>query len=83
MSATNPRFIDLALSGRVAIPALKVSIIVGTVLAIINHGVAMTSGELDVGRLVQIGLTYLVPYCVSTYSSVRAIQGQVRDNQAG
>jgi Mg/Co/Ni transporter MgtE len=64
-------FVALATSKAVARQALKVSLVVGTVLALINYwdAPALTANE-----WIKIGLTYLVPYCVSTYSSVRAIQ---------
>ena len=49
----------------------------GTILALINHGSALRQGIPDGERLLQIGLTYLVPYCVSSYSAVRALQRQL------
>ena len=52
--------------------ALKVAALVGTLLLLINHGEAVWNGELDGPRLIRIGLTYLVPYAVSTFSSVQA-----------
>jgi hypothetical protein len=75
MADTSPGFLDLALTSQVIVPALKISLAVGTVLALINHGSAIFRMELGAERLLQIALTYLVPYCVSTYSAVKAIQG--------
>jgi len=75
MSNVPTSFIALALSKKVVSSALKVSILVGTLLALINHGGALLNMTLSVDRVAQILLTYLVPYCVSTYSSVNAIQG--------
>jgi hypothetical protein len=46
------------------------SLIVGTILTAINHGPAILAGEVTRQRLFQIALTYLVPYTVSTVSSV-------------
>jgi len=43
------------------------------VLIAINHGDALLRGEIDAGRLLKMGLTVLVPYTVSTLSSVGAI----------
>lgn len=60
--------------------ALRVSLLVGTILVIINHADAMLSGQITGIRLVQIALTYLVPYCVSTYASVGAIR-QLRGHE--
>ena len=67
-------FFQLAFTRHVVINALKVALIVGTILAIINYGSAMLSGNLSLSSAMKIALTYLVPYCVSTYSTVKALQ---------
>ncbi len=46
------------------------SLIVGTVLVAINHGPAIVAGQLTRERILQILLTFIVPYVVSTVSSV-------------
>jgi hypothetical protein len=53
--------------------AIKVSIVVGTLLVLINHVPALLQGDITRFRLFQIGLTYVVPYCVATWSSVSAL----------
>ena len=58
---------------------LKYGIVVGSILIIINHGNAMAAGTVDATRMIQMVLTVLVPYCVSTASSV----GAVIDQRAG
>ena len=50
--------------------SFRVSLIVGTILVGINHGDAIIDGRVGLNELLKIFLTYLVPYCVSTYSSV-------------
>ena len=67
-------FFALSTSGPVVMRAMKLSVIVGSILAVINHGPGIANASLSYGNVLQIALTYLVPYCVSTYSSVRAIQ---------
>ena len=48
--------------------SLIVALIVGTILNLINQGDAVFTGmPIDVTKLL---LTYLVPYCVSTYGAV-------------
>ncbi len=48
--------------------SLRVAVIVGTILNLINQGDALfAGGSLD---LVKLTLAYLVPYCVSTYGAV-------------
>ena len=67
-------FFALALSRPVAIRAIKVALIVGTILAIINQGDKIFAMSLTSQAVVQIILTYLVPYSVSTWSAVKAIE---------
>jgi hypothetical protein len=54
--------------------ALTYALIVGTVLITINHGDAIVRGNVDTTRLLKMGLTVMVPYLVSTFSSVGAIR---------
>ncbi len=63
----------------IVIRGLKYGILVGSILIIINHGNAMVAGTVDSTRVIQMILTVLVPYCVSTASSV----GAVIDQRAG
>ncbi|WP_298942017.1 nitrate/nitrite transporter NrtS [uncultured Psychromonas sp.] len=74
MTKQAPGFLDIALTSKVVKPALKVALFVGTLLALINHGSALLLMDLDMSRFFQIILTYFVPYGVSTYSAVKAIQ---------
>ena len=50
--------------------AFITAIIVGTILIAINHGPAILSGQVTHARIFQMCLTVLVPYTVSTVSSV-------------
>ena len=54
--------------------SLKVGGVVGTVLVAINQGDLVVAGQLPPEASWKIPLTYLVPYCVSTYASVSAIR---------
>ena len=54
--------------------AIKTSLIVGTLLVSINHGPAILAGDVQLGRYLQMLLTYFVPYAVSTTSAVSAIR---------
>jgi hypothetical protein len=69
-----PTRIALALSGPVVRRALKFAVVVGAILIAINHGGAIVSGEISAERWLKMGLTVLVPYCVSTLSSVEAMR---------
>ena len=56
----------------VVVRGLKYAVVVGAVLVIINHGDRILQSPIDGRTLVKIGLTVLVPYCVSVLSSVAA-----------
>lgn len=67
-------FRSLAFSRLVVVRAIKVALIVGTILAFINHGDRIVTLSLDAQGLFKVALTYLVPYCVSTWSAVGALR---------
>ncbi|MEP3296491.1 MAG: nitrate/nitrite transporter NrtS [Pseudoruegeria sp.] len=82
MSANRPHpnpasdlgFWDIALSRLVVKRATRIALVVGTVLATINHGDRLMYADLNFAMIVKILLTFCVPYSVSTYSSVLAIR---------
>ena len=67
-------FFAIALQPRVVRRALLYAVVVGSVLIAINHGDALLAGQLDAARCWKMGLTVLVPYAVSTLSSVGALR---------
>jgi hypothetical protein len=67
-------WLRLALDRTVVRRALRTAAIVGSILTAINHGSALLQGDVDAVRLFRIGLTVLVPYAVSTTSSVAALR---------
>ena len=69
MKASPPRFWTAAFRREIVRRAVRTAALVGSVLAAINHGPALMAGTMDGQRWLQIGLTFLVPYCVSTYSA--------------
>ena len=64
----------ISVQGPVVRRALLFACTVGPVLVAINHGDALLRGEVGAGRWLKIGLTMLVPYVVSTLSSVLALR---------
>lgn len=74
-------WLQMALTRSVVQRGFRVSAVVGTLLVTINHLPAIWSGDLSRMRMFQIGLTYLVPYCVATWSSVSALREA--DNKSG
>ncbi|MEE8580461.1 MAG: nitrate/nitrite transporter NrtS [Myxococcota bacterium] len=69
-------FFSLALCPAVVRTAVGFSLVVGPVLIGINHSDTLLRGEVDGTRLIKMGLTMLVPYVVSTLSSVRAMRDE-------
>jgi hypothetical protein len=53
----------------ILIAAIKVALVVGTILNVINQGVEIMDGVSP--SWFHVGLNYLVPYCVSSYSAAR------------
>lgn len=52
--------------------ALLVAVIVGTVLNVINSYDVFVDGTFTGKNVIRIMLTYITPFCVSLYSSVKA-----------
>jgi hypothetical protein len=72
-------FLRVASQGAVVRRALAYAVGVGSILIAINHGDAILEGDVSGTRLLKMGLTVLVPYAVSTLSSVsalRSLEGQ-------
>jgi len=61
--------VQRACAPRIARPALKVALVVGTVLNVVNNGDRLWWGEAI--NWWQFALNFLVPYCVSSYSAAR------------
>ena len=53
--------------------AIKVALLVGTVLLTINHGPALASGTMTPQRWGSALLTYLVPYAVNIHGQYTAM----------
>jgi thiamine transporter ThiT len=49
--------------------AIKTSLVVGTVLGLINHSDKLIHGTLTRTSIIQIVVTYLVPYSVATFGA--------------
>ena len=54
--------------------SLKVALVVGTALNLINQGDFLMGGEGF--NLFKCLLTYMVPYCVATYGAVTAVRAR-------
>jgi hypothetical protein len=47
--------------------ALKVALVVGSILFTINHGSALIKGQMNSDRWIAATLTYIVPYLVNIH----------------
>lgn len=57
----------ILLDPKFAPTAVRVALIVGSVLFTINHGAALAKGEMTKNRWLSGTITYLVPYIVSIH----------------
>ncbi|MFN3915827.1 MAG: nitrate/nitrite transporter NrtS [Aquabacterium sp.] len=62
-------FLRTACTPHIMRNAVKVALVVGTVLNAVNQGAHVWRGEPI--SWWQVAMNYLVPYCVSTYSAVK------------
>jgi len=51
----------------------RVALVVGTLLTLINQCGRVLALDIDAPTLARIVLTYIVPYCVSTWAAVGAL----------
>lgn len=58
--------------------ALKIAVVVAPILIIINHHDEIIGYKFTSDLIIKSLLTFLVPYCVSAYSSARAYS-EMRD----
>ncbi len=63
--------LQIWLSKKILYRSVKTALVVGTILAFINHGDLIISGALTVERWLTIGLTCLVPYSVASWTATR------------
>lgn len=54
---------------QIMLPALKVALVVGTLLNLVNQGGNLISGQPI--NFLQVLLNFSVPFCVSSYSAAR------------
>lgn len=80
VNLTERSFFNIACSRAVVVRACKVAMLVGTMLALINHSEKIINLSFSTQDWFKILLTYLVPYGVSTWSAVGAIKSNAANN---
>jgi len=66
------KHLHIARQPEVVYTALRFAVIVGPILVFINHGDAILAGTMDSLTWLKSALTMIVPYTVSTLSSISA-----------
>lgn len=74
---TKRGILSLMVQPEVVSGALRVSMLVGTVLNVVNNGERLWSQQPV--SLWQVAMNYLVPFCVSSYSAARIEAARSRD----
>jgi hypothetical protein len=64
-------FVSYCIERDTLVRSIKTALVVGTILALINHGQDMLSGEFSWRWMAPMLLTYLVPFSVATYGQVQ------------
>jgi len=67
--------IEIACRPEVVRTSLRFAVIVGPILVMINHGDVILDGAMDMVGWLKCALTIIVPYAVSTLSSISAYRG--------
>ena len=63
--------------------SIKTGLVVGTILALINHGQQLLSGRFSPEWVIPMLLTYLVPFSVATYGQVEGKRQRDRLQKVG
>ena len=75
-------YFDPLVDPQAASIALRVALVVGSVLFLINHGAALLQGEMNCARWISACLTYLVPFSVNIHGQYVS-RARARARQAG
>lgn len=65
-------FLKAATKKKTLLTSLRVALVVGTILGLINYGDRIfLHHNMATVDWVKLGITYLVPFCVATYGAAR------------
>ncbi|GAA4245274.1 hypothetical protein SAMN04489797_1454 [Winogradskyella sediminis] len=70
------KLLKIALEKDIVISSIKVAIVVGCILNIINQGDLLYHLNFEKVNWLKLGLCFVVPYSVSTYASVKVKTGR-------
>lgn len=72
-----PEFTASLVDPKLVPTAVKVALVVGSILFVINHGTALMAGKMKRERWISAALTYLVPYVVNIHGQYISRSRQV------
>jgi hypothetical protein len=65
-------FLSAATDKGTVVTSIKVALVVGTILALINYGDRVfIRHDMRLLDWIKLSITYVVPYCVATYGAAR------------
>lgn len=70
--------LEIWLSKKILYRSVKTALVVGTILAFINHGDLILSGALTAECWIKMSLTCLVPYSVASWTATRAQMEKIK-----
>ena len=56
---------------------IKIALVVGTLLSLINQGSVIFGGDATVATWVRVGMNYIVPFCVSSIGFLSATRRRI------
>ncbi len=71
-----PGFFETAAQRTILVGGVKVALVVGPILCAINQGDVILAGSAP--DFLKLGLTFMVPFCVSVYSATRFSRNAAR-----
>ena len=77
--SAKPRWVRLLRNRQVLVDAAKVSLVVGTLLNLVNQWEPLSAGQWPV--FTDTLLNYLIPFGVSLFSSIKALSSAVANNE--
>ena len=70
VSLANPKFVSTG---------IKTAVFVGSLLFLVNHGLAFVRGEMTSERWISVILTYIMPYLVNVHGQHSSQRRLIRD----
>ena len=65
-------FLTVAAEKSTVLRAVKIALVVGLILVAVNEGGDLLQGDIDTAGWIRAVMNFVVPYCVSTVSTVLA-----------